>query len=208
MSEFLKNLKSDLKIGEVGYPQECVVCGDQQTYSIILNLKTKFPDTFKWIIPMPGDWHLLKLAAESICDMLWDGGLRDLAKLCGHHKEINQWRDVHHMLLASHECLLMELVTKWNNSDKSLSFEDFHKSLKSSTNLDEVSQFWSKTLDFLNAYMGYTRVASFRRPYCRCPGSRVKRASAVFTAITKRGEKRKLQHKSKNTHIYIHIYQQ
>ena len=90
VSKFLKNLKEDLKIGTEGFPEQCIVCGDQQTYSIIINLKAKFPEAFQWIIPMPGDWHLLKLAAETIRDMIWDGGLHDLAKQCGHHKEIHQ----------------------------------------------------------------------------------------------------------------------
>ena len=35
---FLKNLKTDIKIGEEGFPSGCVVCGDQQTYAIMVNL--------------------------------------------------------------------------------------------------------------------------------------------------------------------------
>ena len=104
---------------------------------------------------MSGDWHLLKLAAETIRDMLWDGGLRDLAKLCGHHKEINQWRDVHHMLLAIHETLLMDMINQWQENSDGNSFYDFHRSLMDDTNSDEVSPFWANTLDYLNAYLGY-----------------------------------------------------
>ena len=75
-----------MKIGTEGNPHQCVVCGNQQTYSmIIINLKTKFPETFSWVLATPGGWHLVKLAAETIRDMLWDGFfLHDLAKLCGH----------------------------------------------------------------------------------------------------------------------------
>ena len=61
VSAYLLQLKKDLHIGEPGYPTKCVVCGDQQTYSIVKNLKMKFHNTFSWIEAMPGDWHLLKL---------------------------------------------------------------------------------------------------------------------------------------------------
>ena len=157
VSVFLNKLKIDLKIGTPGHPGRCIVCGDQQTYSIICNLVLKYPDTYEWIIPMPGDWHLLKLAAETLRDVLWDGGMHDLAKLCNHHKELNRWRDVHDVLLAIHECLMMELVAKWNQQGEEgqQPFEEFVDSLKDDCNSDEVSQFWAKNLDYLNAYLGY-----------------------------------------------------
>ena len=108
VSAYLLQLKQDLHIGESGYPDQCVVCGDQQTYSIVKNLKLKFSNTFSWVLPMPGDWHLLKLCSETLRDMLWDGGLHELAVACGHKKEIHQWRDIHNVLCALHESLLSE----------------------------------------------------------------------------------------------------
>ena len=124
VSKFLTNLKSDLKIGEPDYPEKCIVCGDQQTYVIVQNLIRKYPDDFCWILPIPGHWHLLKLAAETIRDLLWDGGLHDLAKECGHHKDLVQWKDVHRMLLGVHEALSLKLTEQWmhlkKESDESL----------------------------------------------------------------------------------------
>jgi len=86
--------------------------------------------------------------------MLWDGGLKELAKLCGHHKEITQWRDVHHMLLASHEALLKDLIGLWQETSQE-TFEIFLKSLMADSNADEISRFWANSLDYLNAYLGY-----------------------------------------------------
>lgn len=124
VSKFLCKLKSDLHIGEPLYPEKVVVCGDQQT--------------FEWILPMSGDWHLMKLAAETIRDMLWESGLHDLAKLCSHHKDINQWRDVHRMLLCLHECLMNELVQKWKEQNPDIEFEKFIEQLCMDDNEDEV----------------------------------------------------------------------
>ena len=141
VSKFLTNLKSDLKIGEDGYPDKCIVCGDQQTYVIMQNLIKKYPDDFKWILPQPGHWHLLKLAAETLRDLLWDGGLHDLAKECGHHKDLVQWRDVHRMLLGLHESLLYKLSDKWLKTNNEKTFDEYTDSLADDSNADDIGQF-------------------------------------------------------------------
>ena len=87
VASYLTELKVDLSIGKDGYPGKAVLGGDQQTYAILKNLIKKYSSTFSWIIPVPGDWHLLKCAAETIKEMLWDGGLSDLCKEVKHMKE-------------------------------------------------------------------------------------------------------------------------
>ena len=77
------------------------------------NLIKKYPLTFNWIIPVPGDWHLLKCAAETLRDILWDGGLHDLGIACGHLKDICQFRDIHNMLSSLHESILHEAMSAY-----------------------------------------------------------------------------------------------
>ena len=79
ISDYLMKSKADLKIGEPGFPKHLLVVGDQQTFSLVKKLKSSHPDLFNWIIPYPGDWHLLKLAAETIRDIVVDGGYSDMA---------------------------------------------------------------------------------------------------------------------------------
>lgn len=81
---YLKQLKIDLKIGSEGFPPKIILAGDEQTYSIMLNIKGKNSDTFDWLYPIPGDWHLLKLTAEQLRDIMWDGGLKEFAAKCGY----------------------------------------------------------------------------------------------------------------------------
>ena len=63
---YLDKLKSDLHIGEEGYPQKIFLTGDQQTYKLTKDLQKKFPLKYNWFYAAPGDWHLLKLTAELI----------------------------------------------------------------------------------------------------------------------------------------------
>ena len=150
VSQYLQKMKEDLCVGQPDYPKQVVLGGDQQTYALMKNLKKKFPISFEWILPVPGDWHLLKCASETLRDMLWDGGLQQLAKSCRHMKEITQWRDVHNMLTAVHEALLHEAM-----STQSIFSADELQSWISTDNADEMSRFWTQTLYFLNAYVGY-----------------------------------------------------
>ena len=49
---------------EQGYPPKVVVAGDQQSHSLVTNLMKKYPDSFSWIIPMPGDWHFIEISSR------------------------------------------------------------------------------------------------------------------------------------------------
>ena len=152
VANYLHDLKKDLKIGEQGYPEQVVLGGDQQTYAIVKNLLKKFPSTFSWIVPVPGDWHLLKNAAETLRDLLWDGGLNELAKACGHHKDICQWKDIHNVLCGVHEGLLHEALLAYNGITSRTSFwEWIDESIKCD---DEVTHFWASMLRYLHAYVG------------------------------------------------------
>ena len=57
---YLKQLKADLKIGSEEFPDKVIVAGDEQTYSIMMNIKETNTGDFEWLYPVPGDWHALK----------------------------------------------------------------------------------------------------------------------------------------------------
>ena len=102
---------------------------------------------------MPGDWHLLKNAAETLRDMLWDGRLRTVSNACGHLKEINQWKDIHNILTGLHESLLNEsMVTHANTGSESDYLSWFHQQLECE---DEIGKFWNLVLRYLHAYTGF-----------------------------------------------------
>ena len=75
---FLAKLKKDMCIDTDGYPKYAIVGGDQQTYSIMKNLKVKHSDNYEWMYPVPGDWHVMKTAAEVMKYVIYDGGFKQL----------------------------------------------------------------------------------------------------------------------------------
>ena len=156
VSSYLLEFRKDLHIGEVGYPKYVLMGGDQQTYAIMKNLKSKYPDQFDWLYPVPGDWHIMKTAAEVIKFVLNDGGFKVFAAKCGHKGDITQWQDIHNVLLATYEALIKSAVEEYRTVDKDIN-KDFWEWLKklSSSNGDQVCHFWSQMLMYLHAYVGF-----------------------------------------------------
>ena len=83
---------------------------------------------------------------------MWDGGLHELAKECGIHKDICQWKDIHNMLCAVHEGLLHEALSTYNTITERSSFcEWIDENIKCD---DEITQFWASMFRYLHAYVG------------------------------------------------------
>ena len=154
--DYLLKTKATLHIGEPGFPSKILVSGDQQTFSIVKKLIAEHPDLFDWIQPYPGDWHLLKLAAETLRDLLKDGGFSDLARDCGLNKEVNQWKDINTLLIALDESLLHESVKEWEEVKKDgIPYSEFLETQQNIDNKDEISRFWVQMLVYLYGYCAY-----------------------------------------------------
>ena len=65
VSSYLFTLKKDLHIGERDI-LNTFSWVEISKHAIIKNLKSKYPDQYKWLYPVPGDWHIMKTAAEVI----------------------------------------------------------------------------------------------------------------------------------------------
>jgi hypothetical protein len=53
----LKNLHATF-IVELGF-QWLVVVGDAKTYDILQSLRRQYGSRMQWLLPFPGDWHIL-----------------------------------------------------------------------------------------------------------------------------------------------------
>ena len=156
VGSYLYQLRKDLHVGEDGYPKYVLLGGDQQTYAIMKNLKSKYPDQYDWIYPVPGDWHIMKTSAEVIKFVLSDGGFKVFAAKCGHKGDISQWQDIHNVLVASYEALLQSAIDEYTAVDKD-EHHDFWEWVKElgTHNSDQVCCFWSQMLIYLHAYVGF-----------------------------------------------------
>ena len=154
---YLTKLKEALKINSPDFPNCIVLCGDQQTYSIIVQLKKSHPTMFSWYYPLPGNWHLMKLTSEVIRDIIWDGGLKQFCSACGIKGELSQWQDIHIMLLSAYEVLLEISTNEYNATQDviKVSYWEWLESLTQPSNTNEVSRFWSQVLIVLHYYSGF-----------------------------------------------------
>ena len=164
VESYLLKLKHDLKITEQGYPSQVLLAGDQQTYAILKKIKKRYPERFNWFIAVHGDWHLMKLTAELLQDLLWDGGLKQFTERCGYKHQLYKWQELHLMLVATYEAFMRKAVRQYTSihscgesctANHSDGFWKWLQMVGSSRNQDQVSQFWATTLFYLHAYVGY-----------------------------------------------------
>ena len=78
MMQMLHELSEQYIIG-----QNCkwlIVEGDAKVYDILQSIKFEYSDEVKWLIPYPGDWHMLKNYQLALMKPYFDAGLKSLAK--------------------------------------------------------------------------------------------------------------------------------
>ena len=92
-----------------------VVEGDQKLYDILQSLKFEYGKELDWVIPFPGDWHLLKNFQVALIKPYFDAGLKDLAKAAGYPvasiEICGQFKRTHHFLLETWEALYRAMIT-------------------------------------------------------------------------------------------------
>ena len=183
VGSYLVKLKSDLKLGDEGYPKYIIVGGDQQTYAHMCNLKAKYSGRFDWVYAIPGDWHIMKNTADLLKSILLNGGFTCFASKCGHKGDITQWQDIHNVLVAVYEAMLKAAMLQYckaksystaaeSSAHDSLAdgFWIWIKEYPNKYPQDQLSSFWCQMLMYLHAYTGfYFAVRSgnwFLRNYC------------------------------------------
>ena len=158
----LVELKTELHIGEEGFPAYIIIGGDQQMYAHVKNLKSKHVGYYDWLYPVPGDWHIMKNTSEIIKKIILDGGFRQISGQCGHKGEVSQWQDIHNVILATYESLLRCAVEDYCKTidieNTNVAQEDeFWKWVYKHRNesKDELCKFWLQMLLYMHAYIGF-----------------------------------------------------
>ena len=88
------------------------VIGDMKTFEYIMKVKLELGSTMDWVIPYPGDWHVLKNFQEVLMKIYWDAGLKDLAKV-SHAGSLSSlqtcgnFTKTHRFLMQSYEAIYM-----------------------------------------------------------------------------------------------------
>ncbi len=61
-----------------------MVEGDAKLYEILQAIKFEYGQEYKWLLPLPGDWHLLKNFQIAIMKPYFDTGLKEVARVSGY----------------------------------------------------------------------------------------------------------------------------
>ena len=64
-----------------------IVVGDVRTYNLFQDVCFKYKSQLKWLIPFPGDWHVVFNYQRVLMKPYADAGLASLGKVSGHRAE-------------------------------------------------------------------------------------------------------------------------
>lgn len=114
-----------------------VIVGDAKTFQILMKLKDQYGKCLQWLIPFPGDWHVLKNYQEVIMRIFWDAGLKDVAK-CVHKGALNKvqscsiFKRTHRLIIQIYEALYLHQIQSFlqhRSSEGSFSNESILKTI-------------------------------------------------------------------------------
>ena len=64
-----------------------LVVVDAEICPVLQSIKRGDPDTFSWLLPFPGDFHLLMNYQKVMMKIYWDAGLKQIAESSGFRGE-------------------------------------------------------------------------------------------------------------------------
>ena len=87
-----------------------IVVGDAKTYDIVRSICSEYEEQMKWVIPWPGDWHILLNYQKAIMKAYADAGLVTLGEATQHRSETltsiiqcTNFRRTHNFLIQATE---------------------------------------------------------------------------------------------------------
>lgn len=111
MLDVLTTFQLKLKVGETVNP--LIVTGDAKTYCHIQVLKQEYGNQLSWVLPIIGDWHLIKNYQEILVHIYYDAGLKHFALAAGfraktltHLQRCSNFQHAHHFQIDAWEAML------------------------------------------------------------------------------------------------------
>ena len=108
-----------------------IVVGDAKTYDLLYSLRIEYGNHLNWLLPFPGDWHILFNYQKVLMKAFSDAGLIELAKEAGHCAETltgliqcSNFRRTHNFLLQTHEALYIFFLQLYKEKQTQARRED------------------------------------------------------------------------------------
>ena len=99
-----------------------VVIGDAKTYNLLQSIRFEYKSHLKWLIPFPGDWHVLFNYQKALMKPYADAGLASLAKVAGNRAETltsllkaSNFRRTHEFLLQAYEAMYRYFLSLYSS---------------------------------------------------------------------------------------------
>ena len=140
-----------------------VLEGDAKLYEVVKSLQFEYGEEMSWVIPYPGDWHMLMNYQSALMKAYYDAGLKALAKAAGYPlaaiQSSSQFKRSHNFILEAWEAIYkVMLKCHMEARDTEIStrpslLEDIASNLQSLSETDVPCEF-NKTLLTLAATTG------------------------------------------------------
>ena len=122
ITDVLSILHQEFKVGvDLKY---LVATGHTKTYVHLQSLKLDYGNDLSWLIPLPGDWHILKNFQPIPSKVYFDAGLKQLASSVGHRGETlaslqscSNFKNIHHFLLEVWEAMFIHMYESFLTSN-------------------------------------------------------------------------------------------
>ena len=102
-----------------------IVVGDAKVYDLLQAIRIDYGNNLKWLIPFPGDWHIMYNYQKVFMKPYADAGLMDLAKASGYHAETltslrnaNNFRRTHLFILQTYEAFYQYFLSLFFESEQ------------------------------------------------------------------------------------------
>ena len=106
-----------LHVRPEGERERAIVAGDEETFRFMYRLKQREGKRYSWLMPYPGDWHLLLHAAKAMLKRYWGAGVEYVAKrLSGDDRkaaEGSDYRRSHHHLTVMYEAFMRVVIERF-----------------------------------------------------------------------------------------------
>ena len=99
-----------------------VITADAKLYEVLQSLKHEYGDELGWVLPFPGDWHMLKNFQNALIKPYFDMGLRELARASGYPvaaiQACSQFKRTHRFLIEAWQALYLVMVQRYIEVNK------------------------------------------------------------------------------------------
>ncbi len=106
-----------------------VVVGDAKTYQHLTQLKRAYGKELAWLLPFPGDWHILKNFQPVLFKAYYDAGLKEIAEQCGFKSstltaltQCSNWRITHNFIMQVGESIYRSMLACFLNHRHDFNF--------------------------------------------------------------------------------------